>query len=186
MAMFSNIREDFRIYDRELSRQGFWVMLAYRFGRWRYTIRPSVLRKPFSMMYRVLKLASQILTGIDLPCEVAIGKGFRIEHFGCIIISGDTVIGDDVVVRQGVTVGLKKISEPGSPVIGNRVEIGAGAKILGRIRIGNDVLIGANAVVVRDVPDGHLAIGIPARNIPRKDLADLPAAEREALEQILG
>ena len=179
--MFNNIREDFQIYDREFSRQGLWAMAAYRFGRWRYSIRPRLLRMPFSMLYRVLKVVSQILTGIDLPCEVQIGRRFRIEHFGCIVISGDTVLGDDVVVRQGVTIGLKKITEPASPVIGDRVDIGAGAKILGRIRIGNDVVIGANAVVVRDVPDGHLALGVPARNYPRKDLSSVPSEDLEAM-----
>jgi serine O-acetyltransferase len=168
--MFKNIAADFKIYDCEFSRQGFWVMVPYRFGRWRYSIRSRFLRMPFSFVYRVLKLASQILTGIDLPCEATVGRNFRIEHFGGIIISGDVVMGDDVVIRNGVTIGLKKIGEPGSPVIGNRVEIGAGAKVLGRIHIGDDVQIGANAVVIRDVPPGHMAVGIPARNIPRKDL----------------
>jgi len=168
--MFENIAEDFKMYDREFSRQGMWVMIAYRFGRWRYSIRPRLLRMPFSFVYRVLKLVSQILTGIDLPCEATVGRRFRIEHFGGIIISGDTVMGDDVVIRNGVTIGLKKIGDPGAPVIGNRVEVGAGAKILGRIHIGDDVLIGANAVVIRDVPAGHIAVGIPARIMPRKDM----------------
>ena len=168
--MFENIAEDFRMYDREFSRQGMWVMVAYRFGRWRYSIRPRLLRLPFSFVYRILKLLSQILTGIDLPCEVKVGRRLRIEHFGGIIISGDTVIGDDVIIRNGVTIGLRKIGEPGAPIIVDRVEIGAGAKILGRIRIGDDAQIGANAVVIRDVPSGHIAVGIPARNIARKDL----------------
>lgn len=121
-----------------------------------------------SMIYRVLKTLSQILTGIDLPCEVAIGRRFRIEHFGGIIISGDAVIGDDVVLRHGVTIGLKHRDDPGSPVIGNRVDIGAGAKLLGKIRIGDDVLIGANAVVITDVPANSIAVGVPARILPRK------------------
>jgi len=167
--MFENLREDYRMQEGCLSRQGLWVMVAYRFGRWRYGVRPAFLRVPFSAIYRVMKLTSQILTGIDIPCEVKIGRRFRIDHFGGIIVSGDAVIGDDVVMRHGVTLGMKKVGEPGSPVIGNRVEIGAGAKILGKIRIGNDVIIGANAVVVKDVPDWHIAVGIPARNMPRKD-----------------
>jgi len=171
--MFENIAEDFRMYDREFSRQGFWVMVAYRFGRWRYSIRPRLLRMPFSFLYRVMKLGSQILTGIDLPCEVTVGRRFRIEHFGGIIISGDAVIGDDVIIRNGVTIGMKKIGDPGSPVIGNRVEIGAGAKIIGRIHVGDDSQIGANAVVIRDVPAGHIAVGIPARNIARRDMVPL-------------
>ena len=146
-------------------------MLQYRFGRWRYAVRPSFLRKPLSFLYRWMKTVSQVLTGIDMPCEVTVGKRFRIDHFGGIIFSGDAVFGDDVVVRHGVTVGLKSIGDPGSPVIGNRVDIGAGAKLLGRIRIGDDVIIGANAVVVRDVPANSIAVGIPARIIPRKQPA---------------
>jgi serine O-acetyltransferase len=168
MTMFENIREDYRMHEGHVSSQGFWVMIPYRFGRWRYQLRPALLRKPMSMIYRVMKTVSQVLTGIDLPCEVAIGRRFRIEHFGGIIISGDAVIGDDVVLRNGVTIGLKHRDDPGSPVIGNRVDIGAGAKVLGKIRIGDDVLIGANAVVITDVPPNSIAVGVPARILPRK------------------
>lgn len=101
---------------------------------------------------------------------MTLGRRFKIEHFGGIIISGDAVFGDDVVIRNGVTVGLRHTGIRGSPVIGDRVDIGAGAKILGNIRIGHDVAIGANAVVITDVPDNHLAVGVPARLIPRKTL----------------
>ena len=165
--MFDNLREDWRTYERDLARQGLWVMAVYRFGRGRYGIQNRWLRLPFSILYKILKLLSQILTGIDLPCEVTVGRRFKIEHFGDIIISGDTVFGDDVVIRNGVTVGLKRTNERGAPVIGNRVDIGAGAKILGAIRIGDDVAIGANAVVLQDVPPHSLAIGVPAQIRPR-------------------
>ena len=165
--MFDNLREDWRTYEHDLARQGLWVMAVYRFGRWRYGIQNRWLRLPFSILYKILKLLSQILTGIDLPCEVTVGRRFKIEHFGDIIISGDTVFGDDVVIRNGVTVGLKRTNERGAPVIGNRVDIGAGAKILGAIRIGDDVAIGANAVVLQDVPPHSLAIGVPAQIRPR-------------------
>ncbi|MBS1220393.1 MAG: putative serine acetyltransferase CysE [Proteobacteria bacterium] len=166
--MFDNLREDWRTYERDPARQGLWVMVVYRFGRWRYGIHNRWLRLPFSILYKILKLLSQILTGIDLPCEVTVGRRFRIEHFGDIIISGDTVFGDDVVIRNGVTVGLKRTNERGAPVIGNRVDIGAGAKVLGPIRIGDDVAIGANAVVLQDVPPNSLAIGVPAQIRPRR------------------
>lgn len=166
--MFEHIREDWKNYDGHLTRQGLWVMLVYRFGRWRYRIPSRLLRLPFSILYKMLKLLSQILTGIDLPCETQVGRRLTIEHFGDIIISGDAVIGDDVTLRNGVTIGLKRTSEPGSPIIGNRVDIGAGAKVLGPIRIGDDVVIGANAVVITDVPPNSLAVGVPARVKPRK------------------
>jgi serine O-acetyltransferase len=165
--MFENVREDWRTYDGELSRQGLWVMLVYRFGRWRYNIPSRFVRLPFSFLYRVLKLMSQILTGVDLPCEAIVGRRFRIEHFGGIIVSGDAVFGDDCVIRNGVTVGLRRTHEPGAPVMGDRVDIGAGAVILGRIRIGDDVSIGANAVVLQDVPANSIAVGVPATIRPR-------------------
>lgn len=166
--MFDNIKEDWKTYERDLSRPGLWVMVVYRFGRWRYTIKPRLIRLPFSFLYKVLKVFMQMITGIELPCETKVGHRFRIDHFSDIIISGDAIIGDDVVIRNGVTIGLKNTESPGSPIIGNRVDIGAGAKILGPITIGDDVLIGANAVVLNDIPSNSLAVGVPAVIKPRK------------------
>jgi serine O-acetyltransferase len=164
--MFPNIREDWATYERDIWRQGLWAMLVYRYGCWRYRVRWTALRWPLSLLYRFLKVGSQILTGIDLPCETRVGRRLLIEHFGGIIISGDTVIGNDVVIRQGVTLGLRRRGQPGAPIIGDRVDIGAGAKILGPVRIGDDAVIGANAVVLDDVPAGATAVGIPARIKP--------------------
>ena len=173
--MFDQLREDWKTYDRDISRQGFWVMCVYRFGNWRYGIRPAWLRKPFSLLYRLLRTASQIATGIELHCETRVGRRLLIEHFGGIVVSGDAVIGDDVVIRQGVTIGLRSTGKRGAPTIGDRVDIGAGAKLLGNIRIGNDAVIGANAVVLSDIPDGALAVGIPAVVKLRKDWSAQPA-----------
>jgi len=166
--VFENIREDWRTYDRQLTRQGLWVMVVYRFGNWRYKIRARAIRMPFSMAYKLLKVLSEILTGIDLPCEARLGRRFRIDHFGGIVVSGDAVFGDDCIIRNGVTVGLRHTGQRGAPVIGDRVDIGAGAKVLGSIRIGDDVAIGANAVVITDVPPNCIAVGVPAKILPRK------------------
>ena len=166
-SMFENLREDWITHERDLLRRGFWVMVIYRFGRWRYRIRPRAIRRPFSFLYKFLNVVCEILTGIELPCEVSLGRRFKIEHFGDIIVSGDATFGDDVVIRNGVTVGLRHTGVRGAPVIGDRVDIGAGAKILGPINIGNDVAIGANAVVIEDVPPNSIAVGVPARILPR-------------------
>jgi serine O-acetyltransferase len=166
--MFADIREDYRAHDRDWSRRGFWTMLVYRFGRWRYSIRWRPLRMPFSLAYKILKVLAEILTGIELPCEVTLGHRFVIDHFGGIIISGDAVFGDDCRIRNGVTIGLRTTGQRGSPVIGSRVDIGAGAKLLGPIHIGDDVAIGANAVVITDVPSNSIAVGVPARILPRR------------------
>lgn len=170
--MFENIREDWRTHGRQLSRQGLWSLVVYRFGRWRYTIRWKWLRMPFSFLYKLLKPISEVLTGIELPCEATLGRRFRIDHFGGIVISGDAVFGDDCVIRNGVTVGLKYAGQRGAPILGSRVDIGAGAKVLGAIRIGDDVLIGANAVVLTDVPPNCIAVGVPARVLRRSPAAD--------------
>ncbi|MBO0369468.1 serine acetyltransferase [Pseudomonas shirazensis] len=160
--MFDNIRADLQTYGGDWGAQGFWVMLVYRFGRWRYGVRPALLRKLFSLIYKVLFKFVQIITGIELPCEVVVGRNFVIDHFGGIVISGYARFGDDCRIRNGVVVGLKNVSEPIAPIIGNNVDIGAGAKVLGNIRIGNNVVIGCNAVVLIDVPDDALAVGVPA------------------------
>lgn len=167
-AMFDNIRQDFRNHGGRLGAQGFWAMSVYRFGRWRYGVRPVVLRKLMSLVYHVAYKCVQILTGIELPCEVEIGRNFVIDHFGGIVVSGFAKFGNDCRIRTGVVIGLARVDDPCAPVIGDHVDIGAGAKVLGRIRIGNNVLIGANAVVIGDVPDDSIAIGIPASIRPRK------------------
>jgi serine O-acetyltransferase len=166
--MFASLREDWVLYERDPFRQGLWVMMVYRFGRWRYGLRSPLARVPMSFLYKLARTAMHVLTGIDLPCEAKVGRRLRIDHFGGIVVSGDAVIGDDVILRNGVTIGLKRTNERGAPVIGNRVDIGAGAKILGPIRIGDGAVIGANAVVVHDVPAGAVAVGIPARILPRQ------------------
>jgi serine O-acetyltransferase len=160
--VFENIRHDLRAHGGDWGAQGFWALVVYRFGRWRYRVRPSLLRKFFSLIYKIWFKFAQIVTGIELPCEVEIGRNFVIDHFGGIVISGYAKFGDNCRIRNGVVVGLQRVDEPCAPVIGNNVDIGSGAKVLGPIKIGNNVVIGANAVVIRDVPDNCIAAGVPA------------------------
>ena len=167
MKLFSNIRSDLETYGGDWGAQGFWTMIVYRFGRWRYRIRPGFIRRPFSLIYKFLFKLVQVICGIELPCEVEVGRNFRIDHFGGIVISGYARFGDNCIVRNGVTVGLKNLEYKTAPQIGDNVNIGAGAKILGPITIGDNVDIGANAVVIKDVPSNSIAVGIPARIIPK-------------------
>jgi serine O-acetyltransferase len=166
--MFANIRQDLKAHGGKWGAQGFWALVVYRFGRWRYGVRPTLVRKFMSLLYKIAFKFIQIVTGIELPCEVEIGQNFVIDHFGGIIISGYVKFGDNCRIRNGVTVGLKRIDDPRAPVIGNNVDIGSGAKILGPISIGNNVAIGANAVVLCDVPDDSIAAGVPAVSKPRR------------------
>jgi serine O-acetyltransferase len=167
--MFDNIRADFNAHGRDAGAQGFWAMVVYRFGRWRYGVRPALLRKLFSFIYKVLYKIVQIITGIELPCEAIVGRNFVIDHFGGIIVSGYARFGDNCRIRNGVVVGLRRVEEPVAPIIGNNVDIGAGAKLLGPIRIGDNSIIGANAVVIEDVPENSIAIGVPAVVKPRRE-----------------
>jgi len=174
---FENIRADYRAYDGRWGAQGFWAMLVYRFGRWRYTVRPALLRKPLSLVYHLLFKLVQIATGIELPCEAEVGHGLVIDHFGGIIVSGHAKLGDRCRLRQGVSIGLRHVDDVQAPVLGNDVDIGAGAKLMGPITIGDGVRIGANAVVIADVPAYSIAIGVPAVVQPRRRAAPSAAVE---------
>lgn len=104
--------------------------------------------------------------GIMIPYTTQIDKGFYIGHFSCIVISSEVVIGKNVNVSQGVTIGKSFRGErQGAAVIGDEVYIAPGAKIVGKIIIGRNVAIGANAVVIKDVPENSAAGGIPAKII---------------------
>ncbi len=127
-------------------------------------IRAKWLRAPFSVVYRMLYRRVRNGYAIDLPYSVRLGRRVVVEHCGAIVIHGSASLGDDCIVRQGVTLGNRYLDRPfEAPQLGARVNIGAGAKILGGVTIGDDVQIGANAVVLQDVPQGATVAGIPAR-----------------------
>ena len=180
--MLDNIRQDLAAHRGDWGAQGFWALVVYRFGRWRYGVRPVLLRKALSLVYRVLYKLVQIVTGIELPCEVPIGRGFVIEHSGGIVVSGFARFGEHCRIRNGVVVGLARVEDPCAPQFGDHVDIGAGAKVLGNIRIGSHVRIGANAVVLRDVPDHSIAVGIPAVVKPLRSVQAVSATVRPERE----
>lgn len=167
--------DDLSVYREGILAQGFWALEIHRFGRFTLRIRPRPLRAVFRAVHIFLSKLSEIAFGISLPAQAQIGRRLLIEHFGGIIVHGSAVIGDDCIIRQGVTIGMshrERYSE--APRIGDRVDIGAGAKLLGGISIGDDAAIGANAVVLHDVPANHAAVGVPAVNRPRRNV---PLAE---------
>lgn len=167
------IGEDWRTFDRQLTRQGLWALVVYRFGNWQHTrVRNRGLQLVLFPLYVFMKKLSEIMTGIELPCTTVVGRRFAIDHFGDIVIGGSVVIGDDCRIRNGVTIGRSHSHEKTAPILGDRVDIGAGAKILGAICIGDDVVIGANAVVLKDIPSNSVAVGVPARILPRKTLEE--------------
>jgi len=159
------VAEDFDTHDRDILSQGFWAVFWHRFGNWRMGVCLRLLRLPLTLVYRTMYKATQWVCGIDLPYTVILGRRVRIEHFGGMILIADR-IGDDVLIRQNTTFGIVGPEDPFCrPVIGNGVEIGAGAVIVGGIRVGDRAVIGANSVVIRDVAPGVRVAGVPAREI---------------------
>lgn len=168
IGLWSLLREDLRTYNGKLFEQGFWAVAVHRFGNWRMGIRPKLLRAPFSIFYRFLYKCVEWTCGISLPYSTKLGRRVRLWHHGGMILHA-AAIGDDCQIRQNTTFGVVHVSEnvAALPTIEERVHVGCGVAILGPIRIGHDSVIGANAVVLKDVPAGSVAVGVPARLIQR-------------------
>jgi serine O-acetyltransferase len=153
--------EDFVTHDRDWTAPGFWAIALHRFGNWRMWFRARVLRAPLTLIYRILYLAVSLFAGITLPYTVRLGRRVRIWHHGGMVLHARS-IGDDVHIRHNTTFGVARRGENlDIPAIGNRVDIGCGACVLGDVQIGDDSLIGANAVVTRDVPPWSVVVGVP-------------------------
>jgi serine O-acetyltransferase len=177
-GFWSLLREDFEAHQREWSRPGFQALAVYRFGVWRMGVRAKPLRAPLSAAYRALFIAIRNFYGIELPYTAVVGRRVVFEHQHGIVVHGNTVIGDDCIVRQGVTFGIRRLDAlDAAPVLGRRVNVGAGAKIIGHVQIGDDAAIGANAVVLHDVPAGALVIGVPGKIVERARTATRDPAE---------
>ncbi len=161
--------EDLRAAREGILSLGFWALQAYRFGHLRYRFQSKVVRYPLGALHLVLAKLTEIICGVKIGVSAEIGRRLVIEHSGSIVVHGRAVIGDDCILRPGVILGNRRMDRPlDAPRIGNRVNIGAGAKILGAVQVGDDAEIGANAVVIDDVPAGALAVGVPARIILRR------------------
>ena len=141
-----------------------WPIIVYRFGSWVVGLRPAWLRLPLYIIYFPLKRIMELLTTIEISEYAVIGGGLFIAHLGNIVVGHHSKIGRFANMHQGVTLGGEG-GGGGFPVIGDRVYFGAGAKIIGQVKIGDGAVIGANAVVTNDAPDNAILVGIPARAI---------------------
>jgi serine O-acetyltransferase len=168
------LREDLRTHDGKWLEQGFWAVAVHRFGNWRMGL-PKPLRAPMTLLYRVLNRGVEWTCGITLPYTVRLGRRVRIWHHSGMILNAHA-IGDDVHIRQNTTFGLAARDQPAAaiPTIGDRVDIGCNVCIAGPVTIGHDCRVGANTLVIADLPPGSVAVGVPARILKR--LSASPAA----------
>ncbi|MCF4102135.1 serine O-acetyltransferase [Gillisia sp. M10.2A] len=147
-----------------LTQQGLWAILVYRINNSIFNTKlPNLFKNILLFFGLVSQKWIEILTGISLPYSATIGSQFYIGHFGGIIINSKAVIGKNCNISQGVTIGVSgRGLKRGIPVIGNNVYIGANAVIAGEIQIGDNVVVAANSLVVNSVPDNCTVVGVPA------------------------
>lgn len=168
MKLFRKIKEDFCNVKRNdpalhssfelfFNYPGLWSLFFHR-------IAHAIHNKGLRFIPRVISGINRFLTTIDIHPAAQVGQRVFIDHGAGVVIGETAIIGDDVVIYQQVTLGGVSTSHgKRHPTVGNRVVIGAGAKVLGNITLGDDAKIGANSVVVKDVPCCSTAVGVPAR-----------------------
>lgn len=163
------LAEDFRSHRRQWAWPGLHALWVHRIG-----VYGATLKRPWRSFFSVIHIIGHIFCrnfyGIEIARSVQIGRRMQIAHQHGIIIHKYARFGDDCLIRQGVTLGVgNKWIKGEGPVIGNNVEFGVGAVILGNVRVGDNVLIGPNCVVMNDVPsDRSMVMGMP-RLIPRME-----------------
>lgn len=139
------------------------ALIAYRIAHYFYT-------KKLFFLARLISQISRFFTGIEIHPGAKIGKGLVIDHGMGVVIGETAEIGDNVLIYHGVTLGgTGKDKGKRHPTVGDNVIIGAGAKVLGPIYIGSNSKIGANSVVLKEVPEGATAVGMPAKNILKNE-----------------
>lgn len=144
---------------------GVHAVLVLRFGQWSRR-RPKVLRILFDPLYVILDFFIHVLWGIEIPRSAKIGPGLYIGHYGGITVSCVAVIGRDCNLSQNITIGVSGAgAKRGAPTLGDNVYVAPGARLVGKITIGNNVKIGANAVIHKDLPDNAIAVLDPGFKI---------------------
>lgn len=155
---------------------------------WIHRISHWLWRRGFKLLARWLSQLARGLTGIEIHPGATIGKGLFIDHGMGVVIGETAEVGDDVTLYHGVTLGGTSLSKgKRHPTLGNRVTVGAGAKVLGNITIGDDSRIGANAVVVKSVPENSVVVGVPGQIVRRAQPhkpSDAPDLNHTALPDV--
>jgi serine O-acetyltransferase len=153
-----------------------WYVLmggSFKYNFWMrtclYTKSNWLLKYSIHIIARFMLRHLMFKYGISIPYDTKIGSGFYIGHFGCIVVNVGSIIGKNCNISQGVTLGqANRGINKGYPILGDNIYIGPGAKIVGAVTIGNNVAIGANCVVTKDIADNSVVVGIPGKVISQK------------------
>lgn len=162
--MMSNLSQDYRRYRETghsnadlLFSRGFQAVVSFRLRHWLW-------KKRIPILHVIIGYLTEVITGVEIPATVSIGGGLVLYHGGPILFIGSARLGCNVGIRPGVVIG-GDYSGNKAPVLGNNMEIGVGAKIIGNVELGDNVQVGANAVVTKSFPANCVLVGIPARSI---------------------
>jgi len=190
--MFEDVKA---VFERDPAARSIWEVLLYPglHAIFWHRIAHFLYQHKFYFLARLISQIVRFFTGIEIHPGAKIGKGFFIDHGMGVVIGETAEIGDNVTLYQGVTLGgTGKEKGKRHPTLGSNVIVAAGAKILGNIKIGNNVKIGAGSVVIRDVPPDCTVVGVPGRIVRHKgrrvpgislDHGDLPDPILERLEE---
>ena len=171
------IKQDYEVINGPISAGGFFKSMlfepGFKFVFWlrvtRYLwLKPKIMRIFFFLSRMILKHYAYKFS-FDISYRAQIAPGLNIAHHGYIVVASSAVIGENCALRPGVVIGKKLTADTGGAIIGNNVSLGVGSKIVGDVTIGDNVIVGANAVVTKDVPSDCVVAGIPARVIRRLD-----------------
>lgn len=174
MGFFSRLREDLEAAKQHdpAARSDLEVFLNYSglHAIWAHRLAHQLWQKPTTKLpARVVSQLTRFLTGVEIHPGATIGRRFFIDHGMGVVIGETAEIGDDVMLYHGVTLGGKSLKrEKRHPTLHDGVVVGAGAKVLGPVELGKNTSVGANAVVLHDVPDNSIVTGIPGKTKPKK------------------
>ena len=172
-SLWEQLREDWAAHGRPvpLASAGYQTVVLYRLGAWSKKQREP-WRTVLLVAHTVASIVCRNLYGIELPLDAHVGRRLWIGHQSGIVVGHGVVIGDDCLIRQSVTIGAdQRGSQRTPPRLGDRVEVGPGAVILGGVSVGDDARVGPNAVVMKDVPAGGSAFAAPARVMARMQIS---------------
>lgn len=193
-GLIRSLRNDVHsVLERDpAARNAMEVMLLYPglHALWGYRVSHWLWKRRLKLLGRWVSQLTRDLTGIEIHPGATIGSGFFIDHGMGVVIGETAEVGEDVTLYHGVTLGGTSLNKgKRHPTIGDRVVIGAGAKVLGAITIGEDTRIGANAVVVKSVPANSVVVGVPGQNIARSfphHASDAPDLDHTSLPDVIG